>query len=302
MLLALAALGLGALLDHVLNGSQGVGLVAAFAALTAGAGLVLMGLGAVVRRRLGDSPPSSTIVMLLAVYCGGLAPPLVVLGALWFDELAGNDPFFGGKGLIAGVLACAGPALELAWRHWNFRCLRREHEATVSRKLEELERLASTDVLTGLPNRRHFQQAATGALSAKDCGGAILLIDLDRFKPVNDTHGHAAGDRLLQEVAQRLRRAVREGDLVARLGGDEFAVLLRGAGGMNRALATATRIHEVLKASVDIGGAKVQPSASIGFAPLDVAVGLEASLHAADAAMYRAKGERGHARDLASAP
>ncbi len=298
MLVTAAVMGLGALLDHLLNESLGVGFVAAFAALAAAAGLMMLAMCGLVRRRLGESPSSSTIVMLLTVYSLGLAPPLVVLGGLWLDDVAGNDPFFGGKGLLAALLACAGPALELAWRHWHVRSLRRQQDAEGSRRLAELERLANTDALTGLANRRCFEEEATRALTASPPGGAILLIALDRFTPVNDTYGHAAGDRLLQEIARRLMGAVRDGDLVARLGGDEFAVLLRGVDSAAVARATVERIHEALKVPVDIGGAQVQPGASIGLAALDAAVGLEGSLRTADAAMYRAKGQRRRGQDM----
>jgi diguanylate cyclase (GGDEF)-like protein len=117
---------------------------------------------------------------------------------------------------------------------------------------------------------------------------SLLLIDLDGFKAVNDTHGHAAGDALLCEVADRLREAVRGGDLAARLGGDEFAVLLPGCT-TAEADRTAQRILEALRAPVPVDGATVGVSASIGVAAADPADDVESLLHDADLAMYAAK-------------
>ncbi|HVQ90043.1 MAG TPA: bifunctional diguanylate cyclase/phosphodiesterase [Mycobacteriales bacterium] len=149
------------------------------------------------------------------------------------------------------------------------------------------------DSLTGLANRvllgSRTEQAIADAGRAGAGPVALLLIDLDRFKEVNDTLGHHAGDVLLQEVAARLRRAVRAGDTVARLGGDEFSVLLPGGVPVD-ALAVAHRVLALVREPIQIDGLPVEVSASIGMAahPADSADAAELLQHA-DIAMYAAK-------------
>ena len=157
---------------------------------------------------------------------------------------------------------------------------------------EALRHQALHDALTGLPNRTLLLDRLEQALRSAQRDGrplALLLLDLDRFKEVNDTFGHPAGDRLLRQVGRRLRRVVRAADTVARLGGDEFAVLLSAAdtGG---ATAVAEKIRRALEAPVGRGGSRVSAAASIGIA-LYPAHGTEATtlLQHADVAMYVAK-------------
>ena len=149
-----------------------------------------------------------------------------------------------------------------------------------------------TDHLTALPTRALFDDRLSRACAhAERQRGelAIMVIDLDRFKPVNDRFGHAAGDAVLREVACRLLGAVREADTVARLGGDEFGVVLLGLGGAE-VRATALRIHEALERSFQVGEAEIALDASIGIAlfPANGRVPGELLRHA-DAAMYIAK-------------
>ena len=145
---------------------------------------------------------------------------------------------------------------------------------------------ARHDALTGLPNRAHLHSRLSEAL-ATGSDVSVLLLDLDRFKPVNDTYGHEAGDEVLRVVGQRLRAALRPSDLVARLGGDEFAVLL-AEGTDSRGL--AERLRLLLAAPITWNGIAVTVGASVGIA---VHAGDDASpealLRAADEDMYRAK-------------
>jgi diguanylate cyclase (GGDEF)-like protein len=154
--------------------------------------------------------------------------------------------------------------------------------------------LARHDPLTGLPNRQAMAEGF-GKMLARNARGeelAVLCLDLDRFKAVNDTFGHAAGDLLLSQVAQRLVACVRDTEFVARLGGDEFAVLQCGAPQPVGSTALARRIIAVLSEPFDLGGRSAQIGASIGvaIAPFDGETP-DALLKSADLAMYRAKAD-----------
>jgi diguanylate cyclase (GGDEF)-like protein len=162
----------------------------------------------------------------------------------------------------------------------------------VARASRRLRHQASHDALTDLPNRPALHEQGAGVLAGARRHGtlaALLLIDLDRFKEVNDTMGHEHGDQLLVEVANRLRDALRHGDLLARLGGDEFAVLAvlphRGALGE-----VATRLHAALVRPFDVGGVAVELGGSIGIAVQpDHGDDVSTLLRRADVAMYQAK-------------
>jgi diguanylate cyclase (GGDEF)-like protein/PAS domain S-box-containing protein len=159
-------------------------------------------------------------------------------------------------------------------------------------------READTDPLTGLANRRALERtlaSSLGRAAARGRAAAVLMLDLDGFKAINDSHGHAAGDAALREVARRLRRCVRERDLVARLGGDEFVVLLTDVGGSSGAAAEACeRVHAVLSEPIALEQADVRLRAAIGVAtfPADGA-DAPALLAHADRAMYAAKAAGG---------
>ena len=151
--------------------------------------------------------------------------------------------------------------------------------------------LAHHDALTGLANRIRFHQALHAALrrgARSGTGTTLLLLDLDGFKPVNDTFGHAVGDRVLELVAGRLRSATRNGDLVARLGGDEFA-LLQGARRGDPA-ETASRIVEMFRAPFAVGASTIRIGVSIGIATAEPGGDGDQLLSQADAALYEAKG------------
>jgi diguanylate cyclase (GGDEF)-like protein len=164
---------------------------------------------------------------------------------------------------------------------------------------EELYRQAHFDILTGLPNRLLFRDRLSQELASAADGrqrGALLYVDLDHFKKVNDTVGHSAGDQLLQVVAQRLRACVKEGDTVARLGGDEFTIILRAVASADAAQRVAERVIESLQEAVNIGGRDHFVQASIGITLFpDDANALDDLMRNADLAMYRAK-ETGRAR------
>lgn len=172
-------------------------------------------------------------------------------------------------------------------------------EESRDRAEEQLRQQALYDALTGLPNRTLFADRAVQAIAdarREKTDLAVLMMDLDRFKEINDTFGHATGDRVLAEIAQRLQTAVREGDSIARLGGDEFAVLLRKAA-MQSVLGVVKRIRHVVEQRLELEGLPVSVGVSIGIARFphdgDDVVTL---LRHADVAMYSAKhSSAGHA-------
>jgi diguanylate cyclase (GGDEF)-like protein/PAS domain S-box-containing protein len=157
----------------------------------------------------------------------------------------------------------------------------------------QLMRLALFDELTGLANRGLFVSRLSHAMRRARRKGsapfAVLFVDLDRFKVINDSLGHGAGDELLVTVARRLEASVRPGDTVARLGGDEFAVLLEDLDGPDGAQAAAARIHEALGVPVSVKGQEVFTSASIGIAEGAGHETPDELLQRADMAMYGAK-------------
>jgi diguanylate cyclase (GGDEF)-like protein len=158
----------------------------------------------------------------------------------------------------------------------------------------ELTHLAYHDTLTGLPNRTLFYRRVGNAFANLDAHGAIavLCLDLDGFKPINDTLGHAAGDDLLRQFATRLSACLGPDDTAARMGGDEFAVLHRG-GDADTARELAARIGEATQAPFDLDGRVVSIAVGIGIAFAgDHGTDIDALLHSADLALYAAKRER----------
>jgi diguanylate cyclase (GGDEF)-like protein len=188
--------------------------------------------------------------------------------------------------VIATVLTFLFGVIVLAVLGW----LRRSHRRVI-------ERMAAHDSLTGLSNRAAFQARVDVAMARAWTRGqalTVLLLDLDGFKEVNDTLGHHIGDRLLVEVAQRLRGAVRPHDTVARLGGDEFAILLNDADPRGGDLA-ATRITTAFNTPFLVDGIVLDIEASIGIASANAGTDVATLLRNADSAMYVAKAHRlGH--------
>jgi diguanylate cyclase (GGDEF)-like protein/PAS domain S-box-containing protein len=162
---------------------------------------------------------------------------------------------------------------------------------------EALVRMANHDALTGLPNRALLQDRLAHAIAQAQRSGrqvGVMFIDLDRFKHVNDSLGHEAGDQLIVEIARRLSRALRESDTVARQGGDEFVVVLPDLATSDDAALVAGKLLDGLFQPMVLSGQEVFPTGSIGIAmyPRD-GVDAAALLKAADSAMYRAKGGGG---------
>jgi len=176
-------------------------------------------------------------------------------------------------------------------------------EVTERKQVEErLLHDAVHDALTGLPNRHLFMQRLGESLFRFNQGGgqfAVLFLDLDRFKVVNDSLGHHVGDELLVAVARRLQESVRAGDTVARFGGDEFAVLLRDLEETADATLIATRLADAVAAPVNLSGYEVFTSVSIGIALASNGYERpEYLLRGADMAMYQAKGSGGLAWEV----
>ena len=261
-------------------------------------GIFLLGFGLLAARPdrgpmrlLASDGPGGTLVRRIV--------PAAVLGTLVLAllRLAGQAAGLYGTATGAWLLASGFIALlvPIVWRvGWSIERADAERRAMA----RELKRLSERDPLTGLYNRRRLHEEITRQLAiskrhARPFG--LLMLDLDRFKQVNDTAGHAAGDALLVEVAHALRRRLRAADYVARVGGDEFVILLPDA----KEGAVEAVINKALQALRDIcvpaGNTTLTPSASIGgvtcFPPPDNTWTPESILNAADLELYRAKAE-----------
>jgi diguanylate cyclase (GGDEF)-like protein len=229
---------------------------------------------------LGGSLAALGARQILVVSLHGGAGPI---GTLMVADRSGDVRGFGADDLrlFSIVAHQAGAALE------NDRLIVRLQE-----KAAESEHQSLHDALTGLPNRLLFARELDSTLSG-GASSAVLLLDLDRFKEVNDTLGHQNGDLLLQQVGVRLRDTLRRGDVIARLGGDEFAILLPDIEGEQAAIQVARGIVELLEQPLVIGDMSVDVGASIGIAisPRD---GTDPGtlLQRADVAMYTAKADQ----------
>jgi diguanylate cyclase (GGDEF)-like protein len=190
--------------------------------------------------------------------------------------------------LLQGIMLAATPGLLLLGIVLSLRILQQR-----KRMEDRVNHMAFHDELTSLPNRLMLSQRLDQALSRHRRGGsqlAILFLDLDRFKVINDSLGHETGDVLLRQVADRLRSHSREGDTIARMGGDEFVVLIENSGNLSDISARAQRLVEQLSAPYLLGSNDCHVTVSIGVSvfPADGS-DAPALLKAADVAMYRAK-------------
>jgi diguanylate cyclase (GGDEF)-like protein len=169
--------------------------------------------------------------------------------------------------------------------------------ARAMKRIEELQGAAETDFLLGIPNRRGFERElhrAVGYINRYRASGALIVLDVDRLKPINDAYGHSAGDQVLKAIAAALTRQVRSSDVVGRLGGDEFALLL-----WNLTETDARAKAALLEAAIDqltfsFRGHDVTAGASAGVALLGPNVEVARALEEADRAMYVRKAQRRH--------
>ena len=178
----------------------------------------------------------------------------------------------------------------------TIRKLRSDLVAALTR-IEELQASAETDFLLGIPNRRGFEhelQRAVAYIKRYRASGALILLDVDRLKPINDTFGHAAGDQVLKAIAETLSRQVRASDVVARLGGDEFVLLLWNLSETDARAKAAMLEADIDRLSFVFGGQKVTAGASAGVAVLNVHSEAGRALEEADSAMYVRKAQRRH--------
>ncbi|KQO57334.1 hypothetical protein ASF24_17570 [Methylobacterium sp. Leaf86] len=238
------------------------------------------------RRRVIDA------ILLIAAL---LAAALVALEIDLFvntEQRSGEEVRFEtNEALLLGMLLSVG-LLIFSIRRFNEQKrelkLRIEAEIRARKALE----LALLDPLTGLANRRHFDEIFNAAAARRTPAikHALLLLDLNDFKGINDTYGHPIGDQVLRIVSDRLKAEVKAGDLVSRLGGDEFAIVALEIGGLAQAEALSTRLRDVIAQPISIESQIHHISASIGFA-IFPNEGIAASevFHQADAALYAAK-------------
>ncbi|MGY1739124.1 MULTISPECIES: putative bifunctional diguanylate cyclase/phosphodiesterase [unclassified Blastococcus] len=212
---------------------------------------------------------------LLAVPLACIAASLFVLGSGWTHPIPPVCAWLAIACVVAGIARIAVTFHEVRGFH-------------------QVKRESRTDELTGLPNRRALLEAAQDAVVTATAArpAALLLLDLDGFKEVNDSLGHSAGDELLRQIGPRLRRALRADDLLARLGGDEFAVLLPAAD-TQRAQALAERLRALLLEPFMVTGIRLHVGVSVGVATTPApATTVQELLHCADVAMYSAKAAR----------
>ena len=242
-----------------------------------------------VRRVLGWAAPAGAAIATLAAAAGvafGGRP--TVFGALALLATVAMVPLLFRR-LATPILARLDAAIT------ERGILQAELDAAQKTK-EELRDLAYHDELTGLPNRSLLYDRLGLAITQSHRQAshlALLFLDLDDFKAVNDTFGHGSGDRLLVELAARVRSSVRAGDTVARFGGDEFIVLLDSVTGPEDAAGVAAKVLEAVRAPVRIEGHEVAIAASVGVSvyPRD-GTSPDELVRSADAAMYRDKHER----------
>lgn len=248
---------------------------------------------------------AAAVVMGLAIsgmHYTGMAAANFPYGAMCLsaNSLAGNDL---GKLVVVTSAALLLLTLGSSILDANLRLAKSLHlaNAQLNSANEALRKQAFLDPLTGLPNRALLNERLMHAVARYEQAGAsnpeklaILLLDLDGFKPVNDSFGHTAGDLVLNEVATRLCAVARKSDILARLGGDEFVLLTEGVGSATACVPIAQRMLETLRQPFDVHGQQVAISGSVGIVLYPDHGGMEKLLAHADAAMYAAKRSGGN--------
>jgi diguanylate cyclase (GGDEF)-like protein len=221
---------------------------------------------------------------------------MVVAGHTWTLTVATQDEFetrFGRDISLIIAVTGIGLSLSMALLAWFMITGRARALLLAADMTEELRRMAQHDALTGLPNRALFSDRVQNTLAyAKrhDTRFAIIFLDLDKFKPINDNYGHSVGDLLLQQLAKRLQDSIRASDTVGRIGGDEFVLLLGELGGPDAALALAEKIRQEVRRPYHIDSHELTISCSLGVAIYPDHGTDEVTLtKCADEAMYRAK-------------
>jgi diguanylate cyclase (GGDEF)-like protein len=236
-------------------------------------GVLLLGAAPAVQRGLPSIRPGARTPIALLLLSAAICLPIAIFAR--HADLAAS--VLAGLALVAVLVR-----LSLSLR---------EHERLAQRLSEanaELAHAAVHDPLTGLGNRARLAQVDDGSAPSADAGRALVLVDLDEFKAINDTFGHVAGDRVLQAVGDLLRRTAGPEDLVVRLGGDEFAALL-SPGDEPLARALATRFLAALTTPLEIDGKTIFVRASAGVAVAAPGESVTTMMPRADAAMYRAE-------------
>ena len=195
--------------------------------------------------------------------------------------------------LTAGIVLLCGLGFLLLWRSLTF-SLQRSHDEFTQAE-QRIHKLALFDSLTGLPNRQHFDGALERILRTDSARNktAVIMFDLDRFKPINDRYGHGVGDKVLAGIGRRLDNALKPGEIAARLGGDEFVVAVPIQCDDDEASLAAERIIKVIAASIETGGLRLSVGASAGIAIYpDHGTHADELMRKADVALYRAKRDK----------
>ena len=245
--------------------------------------------------RPGKGKARTDLALLgLVAACAYLLAFLTEAGE-WFERWVGRHEAWELDEILILLALLSVAVAAFAWRRWK------EADSEIARReklQEELEHRATHDALTDLPNRAllmdRLEHAVERAVRERVLI-AVLFVDLDDFKDVNDAFGHGGGDELLAQAAGRLKRCVRTADTVSRIGGDEFVVVLEGVEGSEQVVEVAERIMETLSAPFALRRGEASVRASIGVAVLDGNAEREAEelVREADQAMYQAKGEGG---------
>jgi diguanylate cyclase (GGDEF)-like protein len=169
--------------------------------------------------------------------------------------------------------------------------------ARTQARVEELQASADTDFLLDIPNRRGFERALERSIAyikRYHASGALIVLDVDRLKPINDSFGHAAGDQVLKAIVSTLQGQVRSSDVIGRLGGDEFAILLWNLSATDASAKAASLEEAIDRLSFVFDGRTINAGASAGAAILDIHSEAGRALEAADSAMYVRKAQRRH--------